>query len=105
MPETPIDVELAWACDGEVRVEALRVEAGSTIAQALAVAVAAGLPIDLCGSAVSVFGRPRPQGFVLTAGDRVELTGSLRVDPKIARRQRASHRRAGRERERSLKTG
>ncbi len=101
MPDTSIAVELAWASEGGVRVETLRLAAGSTIAQAIAAARAAGLPIDRSGLATSVFGRLRPAGFVLGEGDRVELTRALEVDPKVARRRRVAHRRAERERERS----
>ena len=37
---------------------------------------------------ISVWGRPQPLSHVLQEGDRVELTRALRVDPKVARRER-----------------
>jgi|GEM_PF-1930446 len=37
---------------------------------------------------ISVWGHPQGLNHVLKAGDRVELTRALRVDPKVARRER-----------------
>ncbi|MBT0570630.1 RnfH family protein [Curvibacter sp. CHRR-16] len=39
-------------------------------------------------SACSVWGQKRPPNYVLCDGDRIEITRSLRVDPKVARRER-----------------
>jgi len=50
--------------------------------------------VALCGSApaksfeVSIWGRHAEDTSVLKDGDRVELTRPLRVDPKVARRER-----------------
>ena len=50
--------------------------------------------VALCGSApaksfeVSIWGRHAEGTSVLKNGDRVELTRPLRVDPKVARRER-----------------
>jgi len=50
--------------------------------------------VALCGSAptksfeVSIWGRHAEGTSVLKDGDRVELTRPLRVDPKVARRER-----------------
>lgn len=37
---------------------------------------------------ISVWGRPQALNHLLQVGDRVELTRALRVDPKVARRER-----------------
>jgi putative ubiquitin-RnfH superfamily antitoxin RatB of RatAB toxin-antitoxin module len=52
---------------------------------------ASGGPLD--GLAVAVFGRRVPPGEPLHDGDRIELLPPLRVDPMVARRRRAEHRR------------
>jgi len=56
--------------------------------------------IDRYESAAAVFGRARGTGHRLAAGDRIELTGPLRVDPKVARERRVAHRRAAEPRSR-----
>jgi uncharacterized protein len=69
--------------------QALRVPAGTTVAGALA---ASGLlPAD--GLMVALHGRRVPMDRVLQAGDRIELLGSLLVDPRLARQRRADKRR------------
>jgi putative ubiquitin-RnfH superfamily antitoxin RatB of RatAB toxin-antitoxin module len=78
--------------------------AGSTLSQALALAVQqTAWPQDWseprCHTlSPSVWGRKMPWNTVLRDGDRVELCRELRVDPKVARRERFSKqgaRRAG----------
>ena len=58
---------------------------GATVAAALA-AAAVVVPD---GGAVGVHGRPRQPEDALAEGDRVEVYGPLRADPKQARRLRA----------------
>ena len=73
---------------------ALHVPVGSSLQQA--VALAAGLPewpegwdMDRCASLThSLWGRKVAWDATLRVGDRVELCRALRVDPKVARRQR-----------------
>ncbi|TFZ08246.1 RnfH family protein [Ramlibacter humi] len=68
----------------EVREQALDLPEGATIRDAL---VAAGLtPVE--GEAVGVWGRKVALEEVLRTGDRVELARPLKVDPKVARRER-----------------
>jgi len=83
---------------------ALRIGAGSTLAQALSAAVQyAAWPKDWteqrCHTlSPSVWGRKVPWNTMLGDGDRIELCRDLRVDPKVARRERFSKqgaRRAG----------
>ena len=63
---------------------------GATVLQALqACGVRAMFPdLDLDGAVVGVWGRKAPLGQVVRDGDRVEIYRSLRVDPKLARRER-----------------
>ena len=61
----------------------LHLPAGSTLGQALA---AAGWPAD--GADVGIWGRHALLEQPLHDGDRVELYRALKVDPKLARRER-----------------
>lgn len=45
-------------------------------------------PETLAGLEVSIWGRKAEGGTALQNGDRIELTRPLRVDPKVARRER-----------------
>jgi len=96
MPAASISVVLARVAEGAVRMDALTLPAGTTLAQALAEAVrrriVAAADIDV--QAVAVFGRRRGPHEVLHDGDRIELPGPLSVDPKVARQRRVAHRRA-----------
>ena len=66
----------------------LTLPAGSTVRDALA---AADLPaLDLADCTVAVWGRKAEPDQPLHAHDRVELLRPLRVDPKLARRERFS---------------
>jgi hypothetical protein len=91
-----IEVELARVVQGGVRRDRLFVAAGSTLGAALEAAVRASLlqASDLQTLTVAVFGKARPASWRLHAGDRIELLGPLRVDPKLARQRRVEHRRA-----------
>ncbi len=84
---------------------ALRLPAGSTLQQALAQAALQAVwpadwrePAHWQTLAPSLWGRKVPWSRPLREGDRVELSRALRVDPKVARRERFSRqgaRRAG----------
>jgi putative ubiquitin-RnfH superfamily antitoxin RatB of RatAB toxin-antitoxin module len=72
----------------QVHEVALTLPAGSTVRDALA---AADLPApDLAACTVAVWGRKAQLEQPLRAHDRVELLRPLRVDPKLARRERFS---------------
>ena len=74
------------ACTGprEVREWALDLPAGSVVRDALQ---AAGLEVE--GSAgLGIWGRAAGPDAVLRGGDRVEVYRPLKVDPKVARRER-----------------
>lgn len=89
-------VELARVAAGAVRIDHLELPAGSTLGQALAQAVAAGYvtPADLALLVVAVNGLRKPPDHRLHPHERIELTGPLTVDPKVARQRRVAKRRA-----------
>lgn len=91
-----ISVEIIWVQADALRQHRLRVPAGSRLGEVLEAAIAAAtLPGDvLTDRAIAVFGRLRGPEHPLVDGDRIELTGPLQVDPKVARERRVAHRRA-----------
>jgi hypothetical protein len=98
-------IEIAWADEGRAYTRALEVAPGTTIGDAIAAAVEAGV-IDAPmrerigqGLEIAVFGKRRESGDTLFEGDRIELLGPLVVDPKLARRRRAQVRRDAVERD------
>jgi len=79
-----IAVTVAWSPGPrEVEEQALQLPEGATVQQALA---AAG--VDPAQYEVGVWGRRCDAATVLRENDRVELYRPLRVDPKVARRER-----------------
>ncbi|MBU6271326.1 MAG: RnfH family protein [Betaproteobacteria bacterium] len=92
-----IRISVAWASADVACLIELDVPAGCRLADAVAAACGAGLPAAVAadpGVGVAVFGRLRGPDHALVAGDRVELLGPLRVDPKVARERRVAHKRA-----------
>ncbi len=85
-------IEIATAGPDAQTVIALRLDAPATVADALRLAGEdprfAG--IDLHTASVGIFGAVVARGQVLVEGDRIEIYRSLAVDPKLARRRRAS---------------
>jgi putative ubiquitin-RnfH superfamily antitoxin RatB of RatAB toxin-antitoxin module len=86
-----LHVEVAYSpAAGVVRQQALRLQPGSTVQDALRLAFP---ELALEGLAVGVWGRLCALGDTLRDQDRVEIYRALLVDPKEARRQRyRSHR-------------
>ena len=83
-----------WVCysprEREVVEVVLELSAGATVAAAIK---QSGLTekhpeMDLQTHALGVWGRKARLGQVLAEGDRVEIYRPLRVDPKVARRER-----------------
>jgi putative ubiquitin-RnfH superfamily antitoxin RatB of RatAB toxin-antitoxin module len=74
----------------EVHEWAVDLPAGATLLQALkASGLAAAYPdADLVGALVGVWGRKARPGQLLRDGDRLEIYRPLKVDPKVARRER-----------------
>lgn len=94
--EACIRVELARVVADEVRCDVMELPEGATLSEAIAQAVGQGLvdAASLNDLTVGVFGHARGPDHRLHAGDRIELTAGLRVDPKIARQRRVAKRRA-----------
>ncbi|MFO1195862.1 MAG: RnfH family protein [Burkholderiaceae bacterium] len=95
-PAARIEIELARVADGAVRRDPLVLPASSTLAEALAQAVSRSLVTaeDVARLTPAVHGKLRAPGYVLNDGDRIELVGPLRADPKLARQRRVELRRA-----------
>ena len=74
----------------EVREWALDLPGGATVVQALqASGIAAEFPsLDLSGATVGIWGRKAGPDDALREGNRIEVYRPLRVDPKVARRER-----------------
>lgn len=90
-----LTVEVVFALPDRYCVERATLPRGATVADALA-AVAGREPfamLDLARMPVGVYGELVERGKVLDDGDRVELYRPLQVDPREARRRRASVRR------------
>jgi putative ubiquitin-RnfH superfamily antitoxin RatB of RatAB toxin-antitoxin module len=85
-----IDVTVAYAAPRIEALVRLRLAAGSVVADAVA---ASGLldrhELDPRALGYAIFGARALASTPLAAGDRVELTRPLLVDPKEARRRRA----------------
>ena len=88
--EGGVSVSLAWSlAPRTIQEKALVLPTGATLADA--VAKAQHLWPELAQGpelAWSVWGRQVPASQMLQTGDRVEGTRALRVDPKVARRER-----------------
>lgn len=93
-------IEIAWAADGQIHRHVLTVRPGTRVGEAIETArLQVALPPAHTVS-VSVYGRLRGPDHLLAEGDRIELTGALLVDPKVARERRVAHRRAAETRSR-----
>lgn len=94
MPEDrPLRLTVVYSpAPREVREWALEVPAGATVLQALqASGLAVEFPaLDFSVATVGVWGRKVRLGRLLHANDRIEVYRPLRVDPKVARRERFS---------------
>lgn len=82
-----MDVELIRAWPRRHDALQLRLPPGSTVGQALA---ASGWGDDPAISGYAIFGIAVDANTVLQPGDRLELLRPLQLDPKEARRRRAS---------------
>lgn len=92
----PLTVTLAWVDADDVRFASLHVAADCDVAGVLAAARQEGLPAGGVPAdwSVAIFGRAVPSTERVRDGDRIELLGPLRVDPKVARMRRVAHKRA-----------
>ena len=73
-----------------VHQQSVQLPEGDQLAQALpAIAQALGIPLaTLTALEVGIWGLRCPKDRVLVTGDRIEFYRPLRVDPKVARRER-----------------
>ena len=92
MSGEPIEVEVVYALPLAQDSTRLRVPAGTTVAQAIALSgVALRHPeIGIGQNRVAVYGRAALLDAVLQDRDRVEILRPLDADPKEARRRRAT---------------
>lgn len=93
-----ITVTVVYALpDRAIEIE-VHLEAGATVAEAIERSgIAARLPdVDFAAAPVGVFGKRVGGDTALASGDRVEIYRELSLDPKAARRRRASGRAASR---------
>lgn len=86
-----ITVEVAYAEPARQWLEELQVPRGTTVADALSLALSGTLSSDtLNHSQAGIWGRPVDRSRLLKNGDRVELYRELLIDPRAARRERAA---------------
>lgn len=80
-----LDIDVVWVDEqAQVQTQTVQLQHGAVLQDALA---ACGLTVSAhqsCG----VWGRVSVPTQVLKSGDRVELYQALKVDPKVARRER-----------------
>ena len=91
MAEADIAVQVCYALPDSAFLRSLRVPAGTTIGQAVALSgLLQEIPgIDLAVNMVGIYGKKKPLDTVLHEHDRVEVYRPLQADPKEARRRRA----------------
>lgn len=93
MIETTIRVKVCYSHGArEVKEVELQLPGGSRLVDALREsALLAGLPdAEVDALQTGIWGRKTSPDHALRDGDRVELTRVLKVDPKVARRERFS---------------
>jgi putative ubiquitin-RnfH superfamily antitoxin RatB of RatAB toxin-antitoxin module len=75
---------------------ALQVPPGTTVSQALAASGLTAEYPEIEAASLGIWGRKASGEQRLRAGDRIEVYRALRVDPKVARRERFARQGAGR---------
>ena len=87
-----IQVEVAYALPDRAIVKVYRLASPATLEQALGAAAADPdfAALDLRGAPLGVHGQSARPDQPLEQGDRVEIYRALSVDPKAARRARAT---------------
>jgi putative ubiquitin-RnfH superfamily antitoxin RatB of RatAB toxin-antitoxin module len=90
MAAETFNIEVCYASDAVQFLRALRVPAGTTIEQAIALSgLLREVPsIDLAAMAVGIYAKKKTLDTVLREHDRIELYRPLIADPKNARRRR-----------------
>lgn len=90
MAADTFNIEVCYASDAVQFLRALRVPAGTTIEQAIAISgVLQEAPeVDLAMMQVGIYAKKKTLDTVLREHDRVEIYRPLIADPKNARRRR-----------------
>ena len=107
MAEPLVQVTLCWSLGPRhVQEQSLQVPVGSTVQAALDLAMAQWLSSQPSADASTlsalqfqqsgIWGKKAPWTQIVQAGDRIELYRPLKVDPKVARRQRFKRQGKGR---------
>ena len=107
MAEPTLQVTLCWSlAPRHVQEQSLLVPQGSTVASVLDLGILQWLQSDASVDAEKlpslkfqqpgIWGRKVPWTHAVKAGDRIELYRPLKVDPKVARRQRFKRQGKGR---------
>ena len=107
MAEPTIQVTLCWSLGPRhVQEQSLQVPEGATVKAAFDLAIAQWLQSKPSADAstlstlqfqqAGIWGHKAPWTQVVKAGDRIELYRPLKVDPKVARRQRFKRQGKGR---------
>ena len=91
-----VRVELCHPAPGRIWRQALTLQAGATVAEALAASlIERDFPgLDAWALGVGVYGKRATPATPLADGDRIEIYRALVFDPKESRRRRVEHRRA-----------
>ncbi|MFS2139850.1 RnfH family protein [Duganella sp. Dugasp56] len=92
MAAETFNIEVCYASDAVQFLRALRVPAGTTIEQAIAISgVLQEVPeVDLSIMQVGIYAKKKTLDTVLREHDRVEIYRPLIADPKNARRRKVS---------------
>ena len=93
MAAETFNIEVCYASDAVQFLRALRVPAGTTIGQAIAISgVLQEAPeVDLATMQVGIHAKKKTLDTVLREHDRVEIYRSLIADPKNARRRKVGN--------------
>jgi putative ubiquitin-RnfH superfamily antitoxin RatB of RatAB toxin-antitoxin module len=85
-------IQIVYARPQRSVVKHVSMPQGTLVSDALALAAADRdfFGIDLCASAVGIYGKVVPRDQPLQDGDRIEIYRPLAEEPKLARRIRAS---------------
>lgn len=80
-----LHIDVVWVdAQGLVQEKTVQLAQGACLQDALAACDVLLLPAQSCG----IWGRAKALDHVLQAGERVEVYQPLKVDPKVARRER-----------------
>ena len=93
MPESQVNVIVAWATPEQEVLRPVVLASGTTVEQAI---VASGMldevaGIDLATHPVGIYGKKKPLDTVVRELDRIEIYRPLVADPMETRRRRAAH--------------